>query len=145
MTFCTGSPEFQRHRWISLILTLYKDSKAISSPTCHSGQCVIKINTFQRNQHPRMFCLILTQIAGLSAFRIPCPSLMLFSRALRTLFYHSVQVCQQRECHVPCCSHPENRRQSQLSAVCNFGQNPQTLGGGRVTRNASDLDGGLHP
>lgn len=145
MTFRTGSPEFRRHRWISLILTLYKDSKAISSPTCQSGQCVIKINTFQRNQHPRMFCLILTQIAGLSAFCIPCPALMLFSRALRALFYHSVQVCQQKEYHVPCCPHPENRRQFQLSAVCNLGLNPQTLVVGGVTGKASDLDGALYP
>lgn len=80
-----------------------------------------KINAFQRKQHPRMFCLVLTQTACLRASCILCPSLMLFSRATST---HNVQISQQRECHVPCCPHPRNRRQSQLPVVCNLGQNP---------------------
>lgn len=103
-----------------------------------------KVNVFQRNQHPRMFCLGLTQTACLGAFCILCPYLMLFSRAMRAVFYHSVQVCQQR---VPCSllSLPWKQKAVSAARVCNFGQTPQSSGVGSVTGNASGLNGGSYP
>lgn len=63
VTFCTSCSAFWRHKWISFILTLSKESKATSFPAHHSGWCALRcdVNAFQRNQHPGMFCLVLKQ------------------------------------------------------------------------------------
>lgn len=144
VTFCTGCSAFWRHKWISFIWTLSKESKATSFPAHHSGCYALRcdVNAFQRNQHPGMFCRVLKQTTSvhfISGLPPPC----CFPEPWEQAF---IPWCKSvsRKYHIPRCPHPGNRGQSQLPVVCNSDWNPQASGGVSATRDAVDMDGGGH-